>query len=299
MTIATFPTIASIVGLQLVVVALLVLLAFKLRKAIREIFRSLARLEKSERSAAVSRIEAKQKDTARQVKQLINKHLWPQVESLTTLYRLVDGKPDLVRTREWSLSPDMLLHIVRHIETHKPKTIVECGAGASTVVIATALRALHQDGRLISLEDDPYYASEVAQQLKRRGLDEYATVLSSPLKPRRYNGFSDAFHWYSFDPRELPDAIDLLVVDGPWGMVNRLARYPAGPELIPKLSPNAHIFLDDANREDEGRLPELWQQIRPNLEARDLGAEKGGIELVCGGFGKPRPPNIVLEKVSA
>src|SRR5262245_11562817 len=68
------------------------------------------------------------------------KTLWAQFESMTKLYRLLDGKADLPNLRNWAVSPDFLLHLVRHIQQHEPKRIVECGSGSSTVATALALR---------------------------------------------------------------------------------------------------------------------------------------------------------------
>ena len=136
----------------------------------------------------------------------------------------------------------MLLHIVRHIEVHKPKNIVECGAGASTVILATALRALHPDSHLFSLEDNPYYVSDVSEQLARRDLVQYATVLDSPLTPRRYDDFHDIFHWYNLDSGELPETIDLLIVDGPWGYGEPVRTVPGRTGTHPAtFSKRAHF----------------------------------------------------------
>jgi len=69
------------------------------------------------------------------------------------------------------------------------------------------------------------------------------------------------------------------VVDGPIAIVHTDARYPAGPELLPKLSRTGHIFIDDAKRHGERNMVERWRKLYPNLAVRELPAEKGCLEL--------------------
>jgi hypothetical protein len=66
--------------------------------------------------------------------------LWPPLESLIGLYRLLDGTGDLPSLRLISVSPDFLLHVIRGIQQHAPRRIVECGCGSSTIAMAQALR---------------------------------------------------------------------------------------------------------------------------------------------------------------
>ena len=212
---------------------------------------------------------------------VINRSLWPQVEGLITLYRILDGKQSLPSTRRWALSPDMLLHLARHIEESAPRTIIECGAGSSTIAMAAMLRAFGQEGHIYSIESDPRFVKEVGAQLKRRGLERYATLIDAPLVTRHYRGHERQFSWYDFDRALLPDGADMLVVDGPPGATNSLARYPAGPELIPTLAAGAGIFVDDVKRPDEQLMLKLWREMFPGLgEVRDLYAENGGVLVV-------------------
>ena len=57
--------------------------------------------------------------------------IWPQIESLVSLYRILDGKADFPSTRIMAASPDFMLHIVKHIRLFAPKKIVECGGYVS------------------------------------------------------------------------------------------------------------------------------------------------------------------------
>lgn len=208
-----------------------------------------------------------------------NGSIWPQTEGLISIYRVLDGKFQLPVTRGWAASPDFLLHVIHHIQQSAPKVIVECGSGTSTVMMAALLRVLKQQGHIYSLENHPHYAEQVRSNLRSQGLDSFVTVITAPLSMRSYGGFEHGFNWYEFQPESVPGNIDLLIVDGPYGGVNQHARYPAGPELFPKLNRPAHVFLDDAHRKDEADLPGLWQALYPDLGTRELSAEKGAIEL--------------------
>lgn len=208
-----------------------------------------------------------------------DRSIWPQIESLTSLYRLLDGKADLPPTRRWAVSPDFLRHVAEHMRRHAPKIIVECGSGTSTVVMAHLLKALGHKGHIYSIENYPPTVDAVRVQLQRHDLESFVTVVVAPLVERRYPDFEETFHWYDLGANALPTSIDLLIVDGPFSLVNKFARYPAGPELLAKLARNAHVFVDDTERIEEWRMLHVWRNLYPDLGIRQLPAEKGCAEL--------------------
>ena len=214
--------------------------------------------------------------------------LWPQLESLIGLYRLLDGKAVLPNLRRQSVSPDFLLHVVRYIQEHAPRRIVECGSGSSTIAMAQALRAFGIEGHVYAIENYEPSAAAVRDQLRRHDLERFVTLVFAPLVQKRYDGVGRAIGWYDFEAGAIPDDIDLLLVDGPIAVVHADARYPAGPELLPKLSRTAHIFVDDANRRGERDMVERWRRLYPNLAVRELPAEKGCLELFF--LDKSQPP---------
>jgi predicted O-methyltransferase YrrM len=209
----------------------------------------------------------------------IDRNLWSQIESLTALYRLIDGQVALPSTRRWAASPDILLRLVRHIQRNPVQTIVECGSGTSTIVIAHALKLLGRAGHIHTIENNPFFARQLQAELEARNLQERVTVIVAPLVEKRYENFEQIFHWYDLSAARIPDQIDLLFVDGPYGKVNRHARFPAGPELLPKMAPTGHIFVDDAKRSDESALGRLWRTYYPDLGIRTLDVEKGALEM--------------------
>ena len=121
---------------------------------------------------------------------------WPQFEALLGIYRLLDGKADLPNLRHWALSPDILLHVLRHIKVHAPRRIVECGSGSSTIAMAQALRALGIDGHIYSIENYEPSAAAVREQLRRHDLERFVTLVFVPLVEKRYEGFDAPIAWY-------------------------------------------------------------------------------------------------------
>jgi hypothetical protein len=65
----------------------------------------------------------------------VDRTLWPQLEALTSLYRIIDGRESFPPMRSWAASPDIMLLLVRHIERNPVRTIVECGSGTSTIIL--------------------------------------------------------------------------------------------------------------------------------------------------------------------
>lgn len=179
--------------------------------------------------------------------------------------------PDLPYDPVWSPAPDFLQRIVEHTLAARPRTIVECSSGTSTLLLARCC-AINGGGAVLSLEHGPEFAAATRRELDRLGLAQHATVLDAPLAPCRL-GERD-FMWYDLAPLP-PCRIDLLVVDGPPGAVQPLSRYPAFPLLRSRLAPAAVIYLDDAARPDERELVTQWLKDEPSLSHRYVELERG------------------------
>jgi hypothetical protein len=266
----------SALNLVLLAAVVLILLGMS-RKTARRLKR--ARLMHRKIRGILVKIRAGMQKYDEELGRRFDRSIWPQIESLTSLYRLLDGKIDLPPTRRWAVSPDFLRHVAENIRRHAPQTIVECGSGTSTVVMAHLLKALGRDGHIYAIENHVPTIDAVRAQLQRHDLERFVTLVVAPLAERRYPGIETAFHWYDLGADAVPAAIDLLIVDGPFSMVNELARYPAGPELLRRLSRDAHVFVDDTERTEERQMLRLWRNLYPDLGIRHLPAEKGCVEL--------------------
>lgn len=206
--------------------------------------------------------------------------LFRQIEALQGLYIDLGFKKSLPTTRGWAASPDFLMELARHALDEKPQVVVECSSGTSTLVLARCMQ-LNGGGMVYSLEHDARYAQETRAQLERHGLQDYAQVLFAPLN--NYTVGSDTWQWYVHDVLPPIGQIDMIAIDGPPKDTGRLARYPAGPALFPRLAPFGTVFLDDAKREDERAILERWQKEFPRLTQSKRNCEKGCVVLRLSG----------------
>ena len=162
----------------------------------------------------------------------------------------------------WQLSSQAVQEIVRHILLNRPKVVVECGCGASTMWIARALTRVGE-GRLFSLENLEDWVGIVSGMLDYEGLKS-AKVRHAPLVP--FTSGDTEQPWYTTTVLDDVEQIDLLIVDGPPGNTSKLARYPALPALRDKLRPGATVMLDDCHRWAEKETVRRWIDEVPGLE---------------------------------
>jgi predicted O-methyltransferase YrrM len=203
---------------------------------------------------------------------------YDQLAALQGLYLELGVDRALPLSRGWAASPDFLVRVRERLLRRRPMVVVECGSGISTVVTALTLREIG-GGHVYSLEHSPEHARATRGELEKHGVQAFATVLDAPLEPQSIDG--GQWTWYA--TRGLPaGAIDMLVIDGPPKRTGKLARWPAGPLLFPRLSPGAVVLLDDAARPDEQEIVRRWRAANPGFAFADLWCEKGCIELVRG-----------------
>ncbi len=178
-------------------------------------------------------------------------------------------------TEHWSAGADFLELLVDQCLAQRPRTILECSSGLTTLVLARCCR-LNGLGRVYSLEDGAPYAEATRQALVRYGLADLASVLHAPLTGHRLG--DRTFQWYRIDA--LPAmAAELLVIDGPSGFIQRHSRYPALPVLRHRLAPRCTLMLDDADRPDERELVARWRAEVPHMEYRHAATERGCVVL--------------------
>lgn len=201
--------------------------------------------------------------------------LYRQIEALNGLNALIRPSVPLPPLRGWAGSPDFLLELARSVLRKKPKTIVECSSGASTIVAARCCQ-LNGSGHVFSLEHEASFGQATRDRLKEAGLEEWATVLDAPLETHEIGG--ERFPWYSL--AGLPgQSIDALVIDGPPQALGPIARYPAGPRLLPRMSQGALVLVDDADRPGEQEMLRRWSREIPGFVRHVAYAEKGLVIL--------------------
>lgn len=202
-----------------------------------------------------------------------------QIESLHAVYAELQGRPALPRTGGWAASPDFLAQLARLHHEHRPHTVVECGSGVSSLVLAALMRNQGR-GQVFSLEHDAAFAATTRALLRTHELQDWCQVVDAPLKPIEIAGWSG--RWYTTDGLPAGLAVDMLVVDGPPNATGPLARFPALPLLSRMLSPKLTIAVDDADRPEERAMIRRWLEMAPELRLSEHvpACEKGCAVLV-------------------
>ena len=174
-------------------------------------------------------------------------------------------------TEHWSAAPDFLKLVSDYCLENKPKVIVECSSGTSSLVLARCCQ-ISQCGQVYSLENGDEFVEKTSAQLASLSLSGHCDVICAPLQKIVLD--DKAFQWY--DITSLPEkTIDMLVIDGPPGFLQRHSRYPALPMLSGRLAEHCIIFLDDAARDDELELVEIWLKMHPEFSYEYIDNERG------------------------
>jgi hypothetical protein len=187
-------------------------------------------------------------------------------EKAALLNRL--GLPDdaLPNLGSWKADAGMLGRIVDWIGLVRPQTMVELGAGASTLVAAKAL-ALAGNGRLISYDQHADFVEETRKWVASYGLAtdiRHAPLVSATGEWRDL--------WY--DLHDLPDKIDMLLIDGPPWTIHPLIRSQTHA-LFNRITRGGVILLDDAARPGERIIAHRWKRDWPDFDWRFVGGIKG------------------------
>lgn len=223
---------------------------------------------------ALVRIDEVNRDIGRELKLATSR-----LEAVTRICTSLPLRRPLPPFGDWAIAPDMAFELIDLVLRERPVSIVEIGSGLSTVLFAYALE-LNGEGELLALEHDQIYADRTQEQLDTHGVAGHAHVAFAPLESMELGG--QVFRWYSLESVELPDQIDLVLVDGPPATTNPLARYPAFPLLAERLGPDATVILDDTNRGEESEIVQRWQSEFEGLTVKQLNLERGAVVLKRG-----------------
>lgn len=161
------------------------------------------------------------------------------------LRSLVETWPNKV----WSTDCETAKVLVEQLAATKAQSVLECGSGLSTLIVALLLRESNRS--LISLEHLSPWVSALTNLLQDYGLDKKVRLFHRPLVSY------GSFDWYDIgDITDLP-SFDLVICDGPPGSTTggRIGLVPLMSQLF---SPGCTILLDDGNRNGESFIAEAW-----------------------------------------
>jgi predicted O-methyltransferase YrrM len=221
-------------------------------KQVSELTERVARYQEAQ-EAARAEIESMPKSTKRLIREL-NRTVHAEFEDLMALYRDIGPDQALPPMHGWAAGPDLARFLYREVVEHGRSSVLECGSGSTTVILAYACRAIGA-GRVVALEHDARFAAATRKMLDERGLAKWAEVRDAPLTDVRIG--EKTWRWY--DPAGLDEGpFDLVLVDGPPGSTGPEARYPAMPMVFDRLTDDALVVLDDAMRADEQAVGDRW-----------------------------------------
>jgi hypothetical protein len=173
---------------------------------------------------------------------------------------IVLGRAFLPWTRA-AMRPSTVVHILNDIFINDRRSIIEFGAGISTLYLAWA--AKQKQMRYLSIEENQGWAETIRAMLQDNGLKDYCELHWVPREDEAEAGRSN--RWYNkTEVRRLigKREFDLVVVDGPaaYQTGQEQARRPALDFLLPDhLFGRCAIFLDDAGREGERQIVSAWE----------------------------------------
>ena len=157
----------------------------------------------------------------------------------------------------WKADVGLLTLLVDHILEARPKLVVEFGAGASTLVLARALKQAG-GGRLISFDQHADFIDATRNWLADYGLKADLHAVALRPSPGGWPGL-----WYDHGP--LPDGIELMLIDGPPWAIHPFTR-GAAASLFGHIAPGGTVMLDDAARPGERIVARRWRKAHPDFD---------------------------------
>jgi hypothetical protein len=174
---------------------------------------------------------------------------------------------DLVNFAEcggWALDAPTIDFVWSKLLEERPSTIIECGAGTSTLLFAKYANTRHDASiRVVSLEQSVKTKERVERRLSEAGLGDPVHIIAAPLSVQAE---------YQFGKSEMRDVTapvgcDWVFVDGPAGPNG--CRTHTLLALAAYCRPSARWFLDDAFRDGELETLRQWSQ-NPGLSVEGI-----------------------------
>jgi len=161
----------------------------------------------------------------------------------------------------------LLYLILRSAQELDIQSIVELGAGQSSLLIDALRKRGTITGSALTIEHDEEWAARIKASVSH----QVATV---PLTERSDKAY--VYAGYDLSAVSFPSKIDFLLIDGPlgWGGGRTFARHGALP-ILEQLDPEGFlVIVDDAEREGEKALA---SRIHSRLTDRGLNFKSGHV----------------------
>ena len=176
-----------------------------------------------------------------------------------TLLQPITGKFVMVPLFTSSaIRPIALAALINDVVINRRKTIIEFGAGLTTLYLAKVIKLYKLETNFISVEENADWLHFLKAQLEAEGLTGIVDFVEAPLK--NY----DHGKWYDQEKvieKIKAHSIDLAIVDGPTayqkGESNN--RYLALPTIKKYMASEFSLYLDDVNRPGELQILKKWE----------------------------------------
>lgn len=149
------------------------------------------------------------------------------------------GEPDRFFPTGGAANHSLLYLILRIACEFRPESVLDIGAGQSTLLWAM-LRRRGLVGDVLTLEGDPDWARRIGAQVEHR-------VLVTPLAPRTIDGH--VVMTYDWAVARAGRRFDVVVCDGPNGSPRHSRRGILS--MLRDLPPDFALVMDDAERNGE------------------------------------------------
>jgi predicted O-methyltransferase YrrM len=199
-----------------------------------------------------------------------------QTEYLMALYRILEMDRDLPKMRGWAISPDFGHYLAQTMLDRKPETVVELGSGVSSLIISRCM-TMNGGGHLYSIDHDAGFAGKTEKMLAEYGLKDRVTLCVAELARQDIRGKECL--WYDLGSIPELDQIDLLVIDGPPGHLDKEIRYPAIPVFCDRHIDGGIALVDDYDRDCERSIASKWLNEYSGYSQQEMETEKGLLVL--------------------
>jgi len=199
-----------------------------------------------------------------------------QIESFISLNQYINHHEKPLSFHGWPISPDIGLTLIDLIENKNVDTVIEFGSGTSSVLFAKTFKLANPNNAnwcleqpITSFEHNEEYLKKTSQLLTSHQCRDFVNLTHAPLVEFEYSG-PDQFHYYDCEETIVNLSASLgndkkcvlVLIDGPPGVTNKNARFPALPILLKHMSNHRLIIvMDDFARDDEQETFKLWEAI--------------------------------------
>ena len=162
------------------------------------------------------------------------------------------------------------------IEQYRPINLLELGSGLSTTFFRETALA-NSEARLFSVDHSDFYLEKTKELV---GVQDQIRFYFCPIEKYVYKRkFFAAYSGRVLDslPSEL--SFDLVLIDGPPGF--DFGREAALYQILPRVTRDTLIILDDSNREPEQEAMANWRRVFGEaIEIIEFPELKKGLSLV-------------------